>query len=110
MSVVSKTYTPLIELPKVLIGDCSQVLPNRLQCWKAGDYLVKEEVPEGSPERTYQLCSMHAIILQRADTLAAQEEAAGRPQPEDSDPKSLHSKMMQAEARVRTSSMPKGEK
>lgn len=108
--VTKKAYTPLIEVPQVAITMCAQVLPNRLQCWRAGDYLIKEEVPEGSPERSYQLCSMHATILQRADALAEQEEASGKTTPEDSDPKSIHSRMMAVEQKRAQSSMLSGEK
>ena len=120
MPVTKKTYTPLIELPAVLILNCSQVLPNKMQCWKAGDYLVEEEVPVASqkdstpaPEpsmHSYQLCAMHATIQQRADTLATQEESSGHPQPDPSDPKSIHSKMMQTQAKVSTTTPPSGEK
>ena len=124
MPVTKKTYIPLIELPTVLILNCSQVLPNRMQCWKAGDYLVEEELPAptppvdsgantGTPEasmHSYQLCAMHATIQQRADALAAQEEAAGKTQPDPSDPKSIHSKMMQAQGKVQTTTPPSGEK
>ena len=116
--MIAKTYTPLIELPTVLITSCTQVLPNKLQCWKAGDYLVEETLP-GDPTadppvpdstRSYQLCAMHTTIQQRADALTLQEESSGRAQPPAGDPKSIHSKMLQVEQRTRTTTLPSGEK
>lgn len=159
MPSTKKTYTLLIDIqPPIPILSCSQVLPNRAQCWRGADYLVEEELPtktettpatqpastppkEGALKalehkieaaiehkkeatqktttavqtapppatRSFQLCSMHAIIMQRADAIADQEEASGKEQPPAGEKGSIHSKMMQAEQVQRTTSMPRGE-
>lgn len=181
MPSTKKTYTLLIDIqPPIPILSCSQVLPNRMQCWRGADYLVEEEIPappapqthpasstiastsqsattqkEGpirtlehkivdaiehrkeevktttadaaaaekaaltptplNPEpqtatmRSFQLCTMHATIMQRADALADQQEASGIAQPPAGEKGSIHSRMMQAEQAQRTTSMPRGE-
>lgn len=51
-----KKYTPLLDLPGTPVERCSQILANKLQCWRAGDFLVEEEAapkpqtpPVGAP-------------------------------------------------------------
>lgn len=48
---------------------CSFVLPNQMQCWRAGDYEVTEE--GGSK---YQLCERHTHIQQAIDSGALSPE------------------------------------
>lgn len=43
---MTRIYTPLTDLPQVPIERCSQVLPNKMQCWKAGDVLIVEGTPQ----------------------------------------------------------------
>ena len=75
----TKQYTLLSDIPHVKITSCSAVLPNHLQCWRAGDYQVTkttvqpaiaavaatkdtpavEAVEEKVEQLTYQLCRFH---------------------------------------------------
>ena len=80
MSTVSttptKTYTLLASVPGAFIGKCSEILPNRLQCWKAADFAITITTPpaEGEAEptvTTYQKCRAHAQIEKNADDAAA---------------------------------------
>lgn len=87
---VSKTYTPLTEIPtghglgKTLIGKCSAILPNRLQCWRAGDFVVTEVHPAvtdadekvSQQKDTYQLCRSHVAQQQENDEKTKQEATA----------------------------------
>jgi hypothetical protein len=83
---VTRSYQLLSTLPSAKIATCSQMLPNRMQCWKPGYYLVTESTPaptEANPDAlmissTYQLCKNHALIQNRADqaAIAAVTEAA----------------------------------
>lgn len=77
---VTRTYTPLIELPGVMIVSCSAVLPNHMQCWRSGDFQVTETTSTTAEDgtitesvSTYQLCRRHALIQKETD---AQEAAA----------------------------------
>ena len=81
----TRTYTPLAEIPKALIGKCSAVLANHMQCWRAGDFQVSvvttipSEVEGEEPVVklvTYQLCRAHAIVEQKAYEKAVADEAA----------------------------------
>ena len=72
--MTTKVYTALSTLPKVKIGNCSAMLENHLQCWRAADYQIKETtvqpavpatktssaVEEMVAHRTYQMCRRHA--------------------------------------------------
>jgi len=75
----TKTYTPLAEIPHVKIKNCGAVLPNHMQCWRAGDFQVTsttvqpavaavaatkdspavEAVEEKVETNTYQVCAFH---------------------------------------------------
>jgi len=75
----------------VPIGKCSGLLPNHMQCWRAGDVLVsavtqttvpahtvnETEIPEAVDESvtSYQLCRRHATIEQDRDAKLAAAEA-----------------------------------
>lgn len=121
-----KKYTSLLDLPGTPIERCSQVLANRMQCWRAGDVLVEEEVtpppaepppgklehppikseakatPQAEPPatRSYQLCQMHATINKRAD------EALAKQGPPKEGEKSPLDKMLGVELRYRTTVPP----
>jgi len=58
----SKTFTALNTLPGVAIAKCSEILENRLQCWKAADYQIT--LPDST---TYQKCRRHAQAELQAD-------------------------------------------
>jgi hypothetical protein len=61
----SKTFTALSTLPGVAIGKCSEILENRLQCWKAADYQIT--CADGT---TYPKCRRHAQAEFQADIAA----------------------------------------
>jgi hypothetical protein len=61
----SKTFTALITLPRVAIGKCSEILENRLQCYKAADFQIT--LPDGT---TYQKCRRHAQLELQEDIAA----------------------------------------
>jgi hypothetical protein len=78
-ALATKTFTPLSELsvgPKpgqVQISKCTEVLPNRMQCWRAGDVLVTvvgeltTDKATGKPTQSvqsYQKCRRHALAEQ----------------------------------------------
>jgi len=82
----TRNYKLLSDLPRsgpggVPIGRCTQMLPNRMQCWRPANYLVTETtsvlVEGASAEHTsqYQLCRTHAILQNNADKVAAQQAA-----------------------------------
>jgi hypothetical protein len=70
-----KHYWPLMQIKGISIGRCSQVLPNRLQCWRAGDFLVSDNLPTGKV--LYQLCRTHTTLQKLADKLDHEKIAAG---------------------------------
>jgi hypothetical protein len=86
-----KTYTPLTDIPKAIIGKCSAVLPNHMACWRSGDFQVTipgevvtdEETGKVTQEITqYQLCRRHAqaelendVVLAAAKQAVANDEA-----------------------------------
>ena len=77
----TKTFTPISQLIKPTIGRCSAVLPNRMQCWKAGEYEVKQVFQGTNPEEPnkvayYQLCRAHAVAEQQEYEKAVADEAA----------------------------------
>jgi hypothetical protein len=74
MSEATKTYTPLMEIPKTHITKCSEMLGNSMQCWRAGDYQITVTTPaptEDNPEAvetvTYQKCRRHAQAERNKD-------------------------------------------
>jgi hypothetical protein len=67
---MSKTFTALNTLPGVAIGKCSEILENRLQCWKAADFQIT--LSDGT---TYQKCRRHAQAELQADVAANVEPA-----------------------------------
>jgi hypothetical protein len=70
-----KHYTPLMEIKGIMIGRCAQVLPNKLQCWRAGDFLVQDNLPSGKV--IYQLCRTHVTLQKLSDRLDREKIAAG---------------------------------
>lgn len=54
------------------ISRCGYILPNALQCWKAGEEEVTESSTDG--ERKYQLCERHAKIQRAIDIGAMKSE------------------------------------
>jgi hypothetical protein len=84
MPTTTKTYTPLSQLASVAVKTCSAILPNRLQCWRAGDVQViiqtteetKDDKPLTVTETEYQLCYRHASIEQQQDAVDAQKAEA----------------------------------
>jgi len=76
----TKTFTPLSEIPKAIIGTCSGILPNHMQCWRAGDVQVHMVIPgegeEAEPRiHDYQLCRAHAIAEKQEQDVAVAAEA-----------------------------------
>jgi hypothetical protein len=76
----TKTFTLLSQIPKVVIGKCSAILPNKMQCWRAGDvqvHTVTQGVNSEEPNDTfdYQLCRAHAIAEQQEYDKAVADEA-----------------------------------
>ena len=71
-----KIYTPLMEIPRILIGRCAQVLPNRMQCWRAGDFQVLEATSK-TETTIYQLCRTHVTLQKLEDRLLNEKLAAG---------------------------------
>ena len=88
----TKTLTPLSALPvgtkpgQIAIGKCSEVLPNHMQCWRAGDVVVTvvnepttaEDGKVTQQILTYQKCNRHALAEQEQYTkekTATQETA-----------------------------------
>ena len=69
---MSKVYTNLSDLPHPVIGKCSGMLPNHMQCWRAGDVQVVEttitpaadDKPETTRVTLTQLCRSHALQAQ----------------------------------------------
>lgn len=77
----TKTFTQLAQIPKAVIERCTAVLPNHMQCWKAGDvqvHLVKQGDDSEKPNVTYdyQLCRAHAVAEQQEYEKAVADEAA----------------------------------
>ena len=82
-----RVYSEL-EATKTPVKMCSGLLPNRMQCWRAGDYLCTEttmtpavpahddvaEIPESTSRKEYQLCRYHKLMQEEADLKAAQNE------------------------------------
>lgn len=88
MNTVSKTYTPLASIKGAKVVMCSALLPNHLQCWRAGDVLVTEttsipaskdakgvETPASITERTWQLCNFHTAQAQQLDEITTRANA-----------------------------------
>jgi len=89
-STPAKQYISLAqgEAPAgVKIGNCSGILPNKMQCWRAADFLViatgpvieaTDTTPASQHVDQYQLCRRHAVMEQETDgaeALAAQRLA-----------------------------------
>ena len=77
----TKTFTLLSQIPKAQIGKCAGILPNRMQCWRAGDVLVHQVTQGTNPEEPnttfdYQLCKAHAIAEQQQYDKDVADEAA----------------------------------
>ena len=58
----ANTFKPL--LPNDKIERCSWIMPNRLQCWRAGEEELSETLEDGTL-RKRQLCERH-VKLQKA--------------------------------------------
>ena len=77
---VTKTYTPLSQIEGAQARGCSALMPNRMQCWRAGDVQVvvaktepaTKDKPLTVTETLYQLCYRHAHIEQHQDVIAAE--------------------------------------
>jgi hypothetical protein len=64
----TKTYTDLSTDggSGVKVVNCSALLPNHMQCWRAGDVLVSVVNEDQTLNSNYQLCWRHAVIDQTA--------------------------------------------
>lgn len=76
----TKTFTLLSQIPRAVIGKCSAILPNKMQCWRAGDVQVHTVTQGTDPEVPnttfgYQLCRAHAIAEQQEYDKAVADEA-----------------------------------
>lgn len=60
----------------VAIGKCSALLPNHMQCWRAGDVLVSVINEDQTLASQYQLCQRHVVVEQNRDAQLAKAEAA----------------------------------
>ena len=74
---VTKTYTLLSTLPHPVIEKCSEMLPNKMQCWKAADFDIAVTTPAPTKDDsqavtvvTYQKCRAHAQAEKNADAAA----------------------------------------
>ena len=79
------------------IQNCSALLPNHCQCWRAGDYLVTETTIQPAVEATetqpaieetvkrteYQLCRFHTLQAQDHDALLEAEALVAAPAVEE---------------------------
>ena len=79
----TKTFTLLSQIPKAVIGKCTAILPNHMQCWRAGDvqvHTVKQLDDPKKPNETfdYQLCRAHAIAEQQGYDQTVADEAAAK--------------------------------
>ena len=70
-----KHYTPIMLVRGILIGKCAQILPNKCQCWRSGDFLVQDSLPTGKV--IYQLCRTHVTLQKLADKLDTEKLKAG---------------------------------
>jgi hypothetical protein len=85
----TKTYESLTTLnagaayttPKVKIVQCSALLQNRMQCWRAADILITttestptENDPFAVTTTTVQMCIRHAHVDQQAYNQAVQDD------------------------------------
>lgn len=88
----TKTYESLQELNSssasvygkelaIKIGQCSAILSNKLQCWRASDVLIKtvtntptEEDPNAVTTTYSQMCNRHAAMDQNEYNKAVQDE------------------------------------
>ncbi|MDR3392464.1 MAG: hypothetical protein P4L77_12105 [Sulfuriferula sp.] len=96
MGTTTKVYA-LLSATGGKIQNCTALLPNRLQCWRAGDYLVTETIIQPAVAATetkaaleekvvrneYQLCRFHTLQVQERDALAEQQALAAVPATED---------------------------
>ena len=74
--LLKREFRPL--LPGEKIDRCSYILPNRLQCWKAGEEEVKEILTDKS-QRSYQLCERHTRIQKALDAGSLKSEDINTP-------------------------------
>lgn len=107
-----KTYTPLSQISggEKIITKCGALLPNRMQCWRAGDVLCETEelVVSDDPNTentkrvtSTQYCYAHARMMQEQDISSAKaaeevlatetkpvpEASTDKPQPKAEEPK-----------------------
>jgi len=73
---LKREFRPLLTGEK--IERCTYILPNRLQCWKAGEEEVKEILSDGS-QRTYQFCERHTRIQKALDAGSLKSEDINTP-------------------------------
>lgn len=62
-------FKNLMELDKPVFGQCSAVLPNKMQCYRAAAYQVTEKYPH-CPDSVYHLCTFHTRL--KMQTLASE--------------------------------------
>lgn len=82
----TKTFTPLSEVVKASIGKCTAILPNHMQCWRAGDVQVHVVTQSTNPEEgnktfDYQLCRAHAFAEQQEYSKAIEAKQAESTKP-----------------------------
>lgn len=89
MVQTTKTYTPLSQIPAVKVRTCAAILPNKMQCWRAGDVQVVRQTTTPKTENSdetvekveYQLCYRHTQIEQQQDEIEAAKQVEQK-QPE----------------------------
>jgi len=69
-------FSPL--KPGEYIDRCAWILPNKLQCWKAGEEIVTSTNEKGD-ETHYQLCERHVRIQKALDAGTLKSEAINTP-------------------------------
>ena len=67
-----------------VIEQCGALLENRMRCTRASEYLVKDEQ---NPDKPYQVCKRHAIILETEGLKS--EEVVEKEVPLDTPPSEL---------------------
>jgi hypothetical protein len=83
-AVITRKEYKLIKTGE-FIRTCEQILPNKMCCWKPGQFVVTEDIPERGPVE-YQLCAYH-VATKKAEDAAAEREDALFDQPPGEDPK-----------------------
>lgn len=88
----TKTYTLLSSLStgnklgQTPITKCSALIENKMQCWRAGDFMVMETTDVPATEKDsasvkylqYQLCRAHAVQQQQKDEKTQRDAEAAK--------------------------------